>query len=408
MTAAPNYKLQELVPLNELSDIQVKKIANASYTEHILPARQLLANEEHRWLVYLLDGKLSVDSSDGLSHTLESNSVVARTPLFDSTKRSVKASALQPCHIVRIEKAMVQVLLQEEQNASTVVHEIETDKAGEELFTRVYQAYVDRKLELPSLPDAALKIREVIRNPDLGIADVARVVQTDPALTARLIQVSNSPIYQGIGPVESALAAVNRLGGSTTQNLAFVMAVSNLFQSSSAIIQSRMTQLYDYSGQLASLCFVIADRCKNLNRERAMLIGLVSHIGAIPILNYASKDPSLSSNKHVVDNALRNLSCITSGLVLTQWGFDPDAAHICEDCNLRQPFLQEDDINYLDVLLAAQLISGSDFSGIDNKLCKYDNHPLHQKFLAHDIIESRASFMLDAEEDLQKTRQLLN
>jgi HD-like signal output (HDOD) protein len=279
---------------------------------------------------------------------------------------------------------------------------------GEILFSRVYQAYVDRKLKLPTMPIVALKIREVVKNAELGVSDIARIVQSDPPLTARLIQMANSPIYRGVQPSGSALEAVIRLGAKTTQNLTFVMAISSLFMSRSEVIQAQMTRLHGFSTHLAAACFVIADLCPGLDRERAMLLGLVSHIGAIPILSYAGEDPAFSGNQSVVGNILANLCSITSGLVLRQWGFDSELTLICENCDESRIVDVDQPICYSDVLHAAILIAPENFLGGEHQATDFDSHPLQQKFAAAGIIESRDLFLEKADSELAATRELLN
>lgn len=46
------------------------------------------------------------------------------------------------------------------------------------------------KLLLPSLPEIALKVRDAVEDPNMTSAKLAKVITTDAALTARLIQVA--------------------------------------------------------------------------------------------------------------------------------------------------------------------------------------------------------------------------
>ena len=406
MTAFVQPDLEQFVPLNTLSEEHLQQIQNGVRTEQIPAAKQLVATDEHRWLVYLVDGELSVKDRNG-KYKLCGRSAEARNPVFDHAARSAQAKALTPSCVARVDKQMLQVLLEKQESASTVVEEFDMDDAGEALFRKVYQAYVDRKLRLPGLPDAAMKIREVVKNPDLGLVDISRIVQTDPVLTTRLIQIANSPVYRGEVPVNSALAAVTRLGSDTTQNLAFVMVVSKLFKSNSSVLKQRMSELYDYSALLAASCFVIASRCENLDKEQAMLLGLVSHIGAIPIIHYASQNPTVANEKHLIDNILRNMAHITTGLVLNQWGFDKQFVSYCEKNGKSRSIELQQAINYGDILLAAQLMSPTCFLGSEQSPVEYDNHPLQQKLSAAGIIESQESFRAETSDELQRSYQLL-
>ncbi|MGB1191898.1 MAG: HDOD domain-containing protein, partial [Pseudomonadales bacterium] len=49
--------------------------------------------------------------------------------------------------------------------------------------------------QLPMLPDVAVRIIEMSNDSDLYAAKITEVIANDPALSARLLQVSNSSIF---------------------------------------------------------------------------------------------------------------------------------------------------------------------------------------------------------------------
>lgn len=75
------------------------------------------------------------------------------------------------------------------------------------------------KLVLPGLSDIALRVRKIISSDDADVASVAKVIQSDIPLTARLIQVANSPLYRGVVKVDTCHNAISRLGLDVTRDL---------------------------------------------------------------------------------------------------------------------------------------------------------------------------------------------
>ncbi|MDP1652492.1 MAG: diguanylate cyclase [Rhodocyclaceae bacterium] len=73
--------------------------------------------------------------------------------------------------------------------------------------------------QLPSPKGVALAIMEICRREDATLDAVARVVQTDPALSARLLRLANSAAHAGRA-VASINEAVMRLGMATVRQLA--------------------------------------------------------------------------------------------------------------------------------------------------------------------------------------------
>jgi diguanylate cyclase (GGDEF)-like protein len=73
--------------------------------------------------------------------------------------------------------------------------------------------------QLPSPKGVAIAIMEISRREDATLDEVARVVQTDPALSARLLRLANSASHAS-RPVAAIQEAVMRLGMATVRQLA--------------------------------------------------------------------------------------------------------------------------------------------------------------------------------------------
>jgi len=84
-------------------------------------------------------------------------------------------------------------------------------------MTRVEQLQISGSL--PSPKGVALAVMEICRREDATVAEVAKVVQTDPALTGRLIKQANSAAHAG-RPIASVPDAIMRLGMNIVRSLA--------------------------------------------------------------------------------------------------------------------------------------------------------------------------------------------
>ena len=80
------------------------------------------------------------------------------------------------------------------------------------MLEQISQAYKNNQIMLPELPEVAMRIRQAIRNDDVNLQQVSKLIQMDPAITARLIQIANSPLHRGNSPIEDCRAAISRLG----------------------------------------------------------------------------------------------------------------------------------------------------------------------------------------------------
>ena len=64
-----------------------------------------------------------------------------------------------------------------------------------------------------------MRIAKVINDANTDSHDIARVVQADPTVAARIISVVNSPAYRGRAPTDNLPDAVSRLGRNVTHHL---------------------------------------------------------------------------------------------------------------------------------------------------------------------------------------------
>jgi hypothetical protein len=68
-----------------------------------------------------------------------------------------------------------------------------------------------REIELPSFPDVAIRVRKVLSDDDVTAQDIVRVVGSEPALAARIMQMANSA---ALGHVGKPIAAHRFQSGS--------------------------------------------------------------------------------------------------------------------------------------------------------------------------------------------------
>jgi HD-like signal output (HDOD) protein len=58
------------------------------------------------------------------------------------------------------------------------------------------QNFLNDKIKLPSPPAIALKILDAVRKDDDSFDELAKIIKTDPALTARILKLANSSFYR--------------------------------------------------------------------------------------------------------------------------------------------------------------------------------------------------------------------
>ena len=226
----------------------------------------------------------------------------------------------------------------------------------DEFISKLLDDLKHNRLKLPTLPQVALKINDAIENPNSTAKDVTRIVATDAALSARLIQVANSAMYRTNTPVEDVQTAITRLGMKQVRTLATSLIIRQLFHTKFAGLKKRLEKLWMHSAHVAAISFVLAKKCTTLKPDEAMLGGLVHDIGELPILTYAEKFPAIAANETTLDDLATKLGPVLGKAMLQTWKFSPTLINIAgEHENLqRNPAAP---IDYTDIVLVANLHS---------------------------------------------------
>ena len=146
----------------------------------------------------------------------------------------------------------------------------------EELFKMMEKEGV-----LPPFPEIIARLREMIEDPDVGINEVAKVIQSDPILTGKLIQLANSVYGGGSAFFATDLnRALSRLGLKMAMDLAYSLKLSNMFNQDDYIDK---TNFWRYSLALAVISSRIAKGYGARQEEMsyAYLGGLMRNLGAL-------------------------------------------------------------------------------------------------------------------------------
>ncbi len=197
-----------------------------------------------------------------------------------------------------------------------------------EFFIQFTQAYQKNKLQLPSLPHIAIKLMNAMQG-DISIREAVGIIQMDPAIVTKLIQVSNSPLYAPITPIKNVSDAVARLGLDATRSLVTSINLKQLFQCKNKPIMGLMQQTWKQSILVSSLCFVLAEEVGGINPEEALLAGLVCDIGIIPLLHFAEKQlGNQQADLKDITETLPYLRAPLGRLVLNTLGFVEEFAEI--------------------------------------------------------------------------------
>lgn len=138
--------------------------------------------------------------------------------------------------------------------------------------------------ELATFPEVALRISDSIADENSEVEDIGAIVETDPALSAALLRIANSPVYSVGGTVESIDKAVVVVGLRELRDLTFGICATRTFEGVPNELIS-VEDFWKHSLYCASSSQHVAQHAQVCRGESLFTMGLLHDIGQLAMFN---------------------------------------------------------------------------------------------------------------------------
>lgn len=352
--------LKQFQPLDRLDDVQLELLARSLSIHSAGKGTTLIQEGDAAFFsLYLLRGRLQLTSADGRVTEIDDSSSQSRSPIANLVPRRYTVKTVSTVDYLMVDGDLLEGLMNNEEDGISATElpssgpydRTETENV---LSTALMQDLENDRLMLPSLPDVAVRLGRAMRDENTNAHKLANVIQTDPAITTKLIRAANSPLYAGVTPVDSCATAIVRLGADTTHKLVLTFALRELFKTRSTVLKQRMQQLWEHSVKVSAISYVLAIVSDQFNAEHALLAGLLHDIGNIAILSYAERFPDVASDDEKLGQVMSDMRGPIGSAILRNWGFIEDLIQVAEEAEnwMRD---HEGKADYADLVIIAQL-----------------------------------------------------
>ncbi len=141
---------------------------------------------------------------------------------------------------------------------------------------------IEKLGELPAAPIILSKVLKLTSDLRSNIYDISKYISADQALTAKVIHLSNSPIYGRIFAISSLNEAIKVLGFNQVKSIIITASAFRIFQS---VEQASIAHiLWGHSLATALAARLIVEKYGMLDKEEAYLCGLLHDIGKLVLL----------------------------------------------------------------------------------------------------------------------------
>jgi len=184
------------------------------------------------------------------------------------------------------------------------------------------------KVELPSFPDVAVRVRKVLADEAVANDQIARIIGSDAGLAARVLTLANSAALNRTGrSVGDLKTAINRIGHNNVRTAAVSFAIAQLRRAGELRnIAQDLERVWQEATLVAALAYSIGTRCQ-LNADESMLAGLLHNVGKLYILARANRNGSLFRDPAALGQVMRDWHANVGKAIVENWGF-PE--HIAE------------------------------------------------------------------------------
>jgi len=360
--------------ISHLGTVSRDRLLDKAHHIHMEPGRKLLAKQWQWSLLYLVEGSVARDIPGQGREILQAGDPAADQPLFPQLgSRQSKVVALKTSEVLAFDRRLFELLEEEEELNEKQVDIYDMDATESALFQRFVVNHQRGQLQIPGVPEVAERIGRMVRDSAPDLAQLAHLVELDPALAVRVASVVGGDLRdRGID------VAVGILGRELVREIILEYANTVGCTRHSPLVREQMLKAHRHSVHVSRYCYVLAGDLNDLNPRHALLCGLLHDVGMFPLLCASESFGDHFGTLETLNNLLWKLHGMIGALVLSSWGFDNHIVALAEEADHWQRDTAERAPDYADVVLVAQLHSyiGTDRAG---RLPKFSDVPAFQK-----------------------------
>ncbi len=131
-----------------------------------------------------------------------------------------------------------------------------------------------------SLPEVAIRINELLNSGEASIDSLEEIIIYDPALTAKLLKLANSPYFGFSKKIDTVSQAISLIGYKELRNLVIATSVTSTFKGIPSDLVDMETFWY-HSVTCGVMTRLFAAQINSKEQERFFIAGLLQSIGKL-------------------------------------------------------------------------------------------------------------------------------
>ena len=191
---------------------------------------------------------------------------------------------------------------------------------------------INRVDELPEVPQIAFRAIQLLNNPETDVTDLAEVISSDQALTAKVLRLCNSAYYGLPRKVTTVSEAVVIVGFSSIKSLVLMITTQSSMNKGLLGYKIGPGEFWRHSIATAEAARFLAQHIKYEKPEECFIAGLIHDIGKMVLNQHALPEVYRATNLsqkehlpvHVAEERILGFDHAGIGAALAErWNFPP-------------------------------------------------------------------------------------
>lgn len=155
------------------------------------------------------------------------------------------------------------------------------------------------EISFPTFLDITFQVRTALKDPNLSVDQLAKLVGAEPLMSTKIIRMANSVALNPSGrEIADVKNGIIRVGMEAVRTVSFAVAMEQLLQSKQMKpFEDISRRLWEHTAHVAALARVLARKIAKINGDEAMFTGLVHDIGVFYLMSRAAGFPELVADK---------------------------------------------------------------------------------------------------------------
>lgn len=232
------------------------------------------------------------------------------------------------------------------------------------------QEYAVNAGDIFVLPEAVIKVKQLIDDDATSMDDIAEVINYDPAIMSQVLKISNSALYKFPHTITTVTKSIQVIGTRSIYDLVLAYGVANAFKDIDPDTVD-LEKFWEQAVSCALLCKYLAEEINLKEPEKLFVCGLLHNIGELVLVQLnpelAKKCASISSENTplMLQKKYLNFSYADiSSELLKIWGIPNDISQIVSKIHVNEHPAQseEEKVIQLAYLLALNNVNSELYS----------------------------------------------